>query len=53
VGYKGSYENFGTENIMKELSGSVSLFLTTDKAPLNKSFECSITRWKIIQRDKR
>jgi hypothetical protein len=32
---------------VKELSGSVSLFLATDKAPMNKSFECRITSWKI------
>jgi hypothetical protein len=39
---EGRYENFGAENIVKELSSPISLLLPTDQVSMNESFECHV-----------
>src|SRR5580704_987893 len=47
MGCKRCHDKLGAENIVKELSGSLPLFLATNQVPVNEALECHIANWKI------
>ena len=47
MGRKRCYEKLGAENIVKELSASLPLFLPANQVSMNEALECHVANWKI------